>query len=155
LQLLGIKFLGSFFQGGVFAIKQFTVQEADNLLPAIEKELLALKNIKEDFESQYAQLQRQKAEAKHGQIRSTSTKDPFFDLEAKIDFLQIEAQTHIQNIEKQGIILRDIDLGLIDFPAIINGEEVLLCWKLGEEKKIRFYHGLNEGYMGRKRLDEV
>ncbi|HET6266223.1 MAG TPA: DUF2203 family protein [Acidobacteriota bacterium] len=44
-----------------------------------------------------------------------------------------------------------MDIGLVDFPAMLDGEEILLCWKYGE-KTIRYYHGLTEGFAGRKPL---
>jgi hypothetical protein len=49
-------------------------------------------------------------------------------------------------------VVKDLDTGLLDFPAILNDEEVYLCWRLGEDR-IRFYHGIHEGFAGRKPLD--
>ena len=48
--------------------------------------------------------------------------------------------------------MKDIDEGLVDFPALRDGEEILLCWRLGEDE-ITHWHGLEEGFAGRKRLD--
>jgi hypothetical protein len=48
-------------------------------------------------------------------------------------------------------VLRDIDRGLIDFPAVIDGQEVYLCWELDEER-IGFWHELDTGYGGRQAL---
>jgi hypothetical protein len=48
--------------------------------------------------------------------------------------------------------VKDLDVGLLDFPARLNNKEVFLCWRLGEDR-IRFYHGLEEGFDGRKPLD--
>ena len=53
-----------------------------------------------------------------------------------------------------GCVLRDLDLGLIDFPARAGGSEVFLCWRLGEDA-IRFWHGTTEGYAGRKPLSQL
>jgi len=52
----------------------------------------------------------------------------------------------------RGIVVRDIDRGLIDFPAIIDGREVYLCWRLGEDG-IDFWHGIDDGFAGRRPLD--
>jgi len=49
----------------------------------------------------------------------------------------------------KGAQLKDVDMGLVDFPALMNGEEVLLCWKLDEES-VSHWHGLNDGFYGRK-----
>ena len=51
-----------------------------------------------------------------------------------------------------GIVVRDIDRGLIDFPAIHEGHEVYLCWELGEDA-IDWWHDLDDGYRGRQPLD--
>ena len=56
-------------------------------------------------------------------------------------------------IQENGVVVKDLDIGLIDFPTLFRGEEVYLCWKLGETG-IRFWHGLDEGFRGRKPIDE-
>ena len=55
----------------------------------------------------------------------------------------------LEEIESTGAILKDLDLGLIDFHSQFQGKEILLCWKFGEDK-IRHWHGINEGYGTRK-----
>jgi hypothetical protein len=49
-------------------------------------------------------------------------------------------------------VVKDLNVGLLDFPARIDGDEVYLCWKLGEDR-IRFYHRQDEGFAGRKPID--
>lgn len=51
-----------------------------------------------------------------------------------------------------GVQVKDLEVGLADFPTIYRGEEVLLCWRLGEPE-ILFWHGLEEGFRGRKAID--
>ena len=58
----------------------------------------------------------------------------------------------LEKILATGCIIKDLDVGLLDFPAILDDEEVYLCWKLGEDR-IRYYHRQDEGYSGRKPLD--
>jgi hypothetical protein len=58
----------------------------------------------------------------------------------------------VGRILETGCIIKDLDIGLLDFPAVINNQEVYLCWKLGEDR-IRFYHRQDEGFAGRKPLD--
>lgn len=58
----------------------------------------------------------------------------------------------LNRILETGCLVKDLDVGLLDFPAIIDNEEVYLCWKLGEDR-IRFYHRQDEGFAGRKPLD--
>ena len=58
----------------------------------------------------------------------------------------------VNAIHERGAIVKDIDAGLVDFPAVREGEEILLCWRLGEDE-VAHWHGLEEGFAGRKRLD--
>jgi hypothetical protein len=69
----------------------------------------------------------------------------------ELDFLLQIMQEGIDAIEELGGQTRDVNFGLVDFPAVVEGRSVLLCWKLGE-KSIRYYHGCQEGFSGRKRL---
>ncbi len=62
-------------------------------------------------------------------------------------------EKEIQKLEDLGCVLKDMSTGLIDFPAVRLGARVWLCWKLGEEAVV-FWHGLNEGFAGRKPVDE-
>jgi hypothetical protein len=61
-------------------------------------------------------------------------------------------EKEIQKLEDRGCVLKDMNTGLIDFPAVRLGTRVWLCWKLGEESVI-FWHGLHEGFAGRKSVD--
>ncbi len=58
----------------------------------------------------------------------------------------------LDQILETGCLIKDLDIGLLDFPSVIDNEEVYLCWKLGEDR-IRFYHKQSEGFAGRKPLD--
>jgi hypothetical protein len=58
----------------------------------------------------------------------------------------------LNRILETGCLIKDLDIGLLDFPAVIHNEDVYLCWKLGEDR-IRFYHRQDEGFAGRKPLD--
>jgi hypothetical protein len=58
----------------------------------------------------------------------------------------------LERILETGCLIKDLDVGLLDFPAIIDNQDVYLCWKLGEDR-IRFYHRQDEGFAGRKPLD--
>jgi hypothetical protein len=58
----------------------------------------------------------------------------------------------LESIEATGCVVKDLDSGLLDFPARIAGEDVYLCWRLGEDR-IRFYHRQDEGFSGRKPRD--
>jgi hypothetical protein len=57
----------------------------------------------------------------------------------------------VARIHELGALVKDLDEGLVDFPATRDGEDILLCWRLGEDE-IAFWHGLDEGFSGRKPL---
>jgi len=57
----------------------------------------------------------------------------------------------VHRVQATGAVLKDLDLGLIDFPAQRNGREVYLCWKFGEDQ-IRYWHDLDSGFAGRQPL---
>jgi len=61
-------------------------------------------------------------------------------------------KTNLEKILSTGCLIKDLDVGLLDFPSVIGNEEVYLCWKLGEDR-IRYYHRQDEGYAGRKPID--
>ena len=64
----------------------------------------------------------------------------------------LEVRRLLGALQEAGIVVRDIDRGLIDFPTIRDGEEVYLCWELGEDS-IDWWHDIEDGYRGRQPLD--
>lgn len=56
-------------------------------------------------------------------------------------------------LEEMGVLVKDLDAGLVDFPTLYRGREVLLCWRMGEPD-IAWWHGADEGFRGRKPVDE-
>jgi hypothetical protein len=62
-------------------------------------------------------------------------------------------QREVQKLEDLGCVLKDMNIGLVDFPAVRLGVRVQLCWKLGEDK-VEFWHGLHDGFAGRKPAKE-
>ncbi|MFC0560172.1 DUF2203 domain-containing protein [Halalkalibacter alkalisediminis] len=128
--------------------KYFTLAEANALLPTLEKELCELQQLKNDLGYKESQLRKMKNAVT--QKLQTDT-ELIFMKESELEFMELEAQLYLSNIHSLGVQLKSIDLGLLDFPALINGEDVLLCWKQGEAE-ITHYHGATDGYSGRKKL---
>ena len=81
--------------------------------------------------------------------------DPVLDdigtLQAALDAGAEEFGTLVADLEALGGILKDLDMGLVDFPTLAGGSEVYLCWQLGEDG-VQYWHGLAEGFAGRKPL---
>jgi hypothetical protein len=59
----------------------------------------------------------------------------------------------VHEIDAIGVQVKDLDIGLLDFPCMVKGETILLCWKLGE-KQITHWHGTDEGFANRKLIEE-
>jgi hypothetical protein len=61
----------------------------------------------------------------------------------------------VERLHELGVVVKDLDAGLVDFPAErVGGEPVLLCWQLGEER-VAFWHGYDDGFAGRRPLEEL
>jgi hypothetical protein len=132
------------------AQRYFTPEEANELLaevrPAVE-ELVEHRRELSRVTSEQARLVTRIA-GNGGDI------DPQGPRELQEDF-QREAKAlgeAVERLERLGVLIKDADRGLVDFPALReDGEEVLLCWELGEAE-IAYWHGLDEGFAGRKPL---
>lgn len=59
----------------------------------------------------------------------------------------------VERIEELGVLVKDLDTGLVDFPTLFRGEEVYLCWRM-DEADIDHWHGVNEGFRGRRPIDK-
>ena len=70
---------------------------------------------------------------------------------AEIERLERELAKIVDEIGEHGAEVKDLDEGLVDFPALRGGETVLLCWKLGEDE-IRYWHTVDDGFAGRRPL---
>jgi hypothetical protein len=70
------------------------------------------------------------------------------------EFAQLarELQEVVDELTSIGVQLKDADTGLLDFPAVREGDDVLLCWRVGEPA-VEWWHGLDDGYAGRQRID--
>ncbi len=132
--------------------RYFTVSQAELLLPEIER--LLREAI--EHKSQAAQAERELNQALV-RIRmsggSRVSPGPFLAIRARRDTATAALETDLNGIQELGGQVKDLDIGLIDFITRYHGQDVCLCWKLGEER-IQHWHGLQEGYAGRKRIDE-
>lgn len=62
-------------------------------------------------------------------------------------------KTVMERIEEMGVLVKDLDVGLVDFPTLFRGEEVYLCWRMDEDD-IDYWHGVQEGFRGRRPIDQ-
>ena len=129
----------------------FNLRQAEQLLPQVEsaiREAIALK----------AEYEREEAEWQTFTQRITlmgGVQADRADLLERKNRRQAAAQRlkdTVDEIHRLGCLVKDLDIGLIDFPTIWKGEEVYLCWKLGEPG-IRYWHSVEAGFRGRKQID--
>lgn len=121
----------------------FTPQEASKLLPDIKPKVKELIERKKVVTSLNAELERYSLLGV--QTAEVSEKAALLDI-------LVEGMTKkIAELEDLGVHVKDLDYGLVDFPADRYGEKVLLCWRYGESE-VSFWHKPNEGFNGRKAL---
>ena len=80
-------------------------------------------------------------------------RDRALDSRSRRDRAAAQLRTAIEEVQEIGCLIKDLDIGLIDFPTTYRGNEVYLCWKLGEAG-IEYWHGVDEGFRGRKPIDQ-
>ena len=129
--------------------KHFTVEEANALLPAVRPVVERMVERRRELAGHL--------ERRQGLGGITKTNGGGFDprLPAEIDAAVEEAAealtTCVEELTELGVQVKDLDTGLVDFPSFRDGEEVLLCWQLGEGD-IAWWHTLEGGFAGRQPL---
>jgi len=131
--------------------RYFSVEEAEHLLPEAERALRDAIFQKAEYQAAEGELNRatQRIRMAGG---SRVSPGPFLALRARKDAASTALNAALDRVSELGAQIKDLDIGLIDFPTRYHGREVLLCWKLGEER-IAFWHGVDEGFRGRKPID--
>lgn len=132
--------------------RTFTLDEAQTLLPILESLLKQAINGKKLIEEVDAELQ----ETAHRVFLNGGTLVNVVHLarrKAEREKAIHRIKDAVAEIDATGVQVKDLDIGLLDFPCQIEGEVILLCWKLGEEK-ITHWHGTSEGFAGRKPIDD-
>ena len=132
--------------------KTFTYEQATTLLPVLRTLLKRAMDGKQLIESVETELQ----DLRHRILLSggLSVDIPAVaHRRAERDKALQEIKDALAEIEAIGVQVKDLDIGLLDFPCVVEEEIILLCWKYGEEK-IGFWHGVEEGFRGRKPIDE-
>jgi hypothetical protein len=132
--------------------RTFTLDEAQMLLPVLESLLKQAINGKKLIEEVDAEMQ----ETAHRVFLKGGMLVNIVHLarrKAEREKAIQRIKDAVAEIDATGVQVKDLDVGLLDFPCKVEGEILLLCWKLGEPK-ISFYHGTTDGFAGRKPIDE-
>jgi len=129
----------------------FTLEQAEKVLPDVDSAIRRVMSLKAEYEVLQSEWQSfsERLVATGGMRvdRSRVMEQKNSREEAALALKQA-----VDKVHEFGCVVKDLDIGLIDFPTLFQGEEVYLCWKLGEAG-IRFWHGVNEGFRGRKPID--
>lgn len=134
------------------ATRTFTLAEAQNLLPILEallRRALEAKARCEEIDKRFQEVNQRVL--MHGGMLLDIV--PLARLRAERDKLNQTITDSLAEIAAAGVQVKDLDIGLLDFPCMVDGKIVLLCWKLGEQG-ITHWHGVDEGFAGRKRIDQ-
>lgn len=128
-------------------VKYFTIEEANALIPRLEMLMERMQRAALHLRSELQDDDGSESE------RALTTADV---LRTRPDLAKParELEAAVEEIERLGCQFKGIDLGLVDFPARIDGKTVLLCWQYGE-KQIAFWHRADEGFAGRRALAAV
>jgi hypothetical protein len=132
--------------------KRFTLEEAQSLLPQIEKLMREAVAVKSEYGEAEASMESltQKITALGGVLVN---QDQALEIRTRRDRTAGTLKKALESIQEFGCVVKDLDIGLVDFPTLFRGEEVYLCWRMGE-RAIGFWHGIHEGFAGRKQIDQ-
>jgi hypothetical protein len=133
-------------------MKTFTLDEAQALLPVLESLLKRAVEAKQAAEA----LQQEQHELGRRIFVSGGMRVDVGEVQrrkAALDGLVQRAQDAVAEIDAIGVQVKDLDTGLLDFPARLDEEIVLLCWKIGEPR-IGHWHTMEAGFRGRQPIDD-
>lgn len=127
--------------------RNFTPDEANELLPTVR--LLVERMVEAKRALDAAQ-----AEADDVSVRISGNGGGLpparlAEVDAGVSRRATELARVLEEIQALGVVVKDLDTGLVDFPSVRDGRDVLLCWQLGEDD-VAFWHGYDDGYAGRR-----
>jgi len=126
----------------------FTIEEANGLVPRLETLFDQLNRLRGDagpIQSSISHVER------YGYSNGVDQATKLRDLRSQLDAKMKEIKTAFEDITALGCEVKDIDVGLVDFPAERDGRIVYLCWRRGEDR-IRYWHERDAGFAGRQPL---
>jgi hypothetical protein len=132
--------------------RRFTHAEAQSLIPQVGQMLQDAVAAKTEYQEAESAIQ-QFTERVMMMGGVTVDRDRAVDTRSRRDSAATALRAAIEQLQETGCVLKDLDIGLVDFPTLLRGVEVYLCWKLGEPA-IEYWHGVEEGFRGRKAIDQ-
>ncbi len=128
--------------------RYFTLREAEEMLPLISEGLRAAIADKERVEALDHAMNELSARIS---MAGGTEVNPAHVAQQRLQRVSLvnSIEKQVSEIQRSGCLVKDLDMGLLDFPALVDGVEVYLCWKLGEPR-IEWWHSTEEGYSGRR-----
>ena len=121
----------------------YTPQKANKVLPEVKRKFNLIIAIRDQIVNMQEELQHI--------LESDGPLDKYMVKKQELNTAMSNLYKAIEDLESMGIMIKSVDEGLLDFPSMKFNEEVWLCWKAGEDE-VKFWHGKNEGFTGRKPL---
>ena len=132
--------------------RRFTLAEAQSLIPDVDRLMREAVPLKTEYQEAERAIQ-----SLHERVMLMGgmlvDRELALAGKARRDDAAARLRDLIERIQEFGCVVKDLDTGLVDFPTLFRGTEVYLCWKLGETA-IAFWHGVEEGFRGRKAIDQ-
>ena len=119
----------------------FTLKDANEILPVVIQKFKNIESMKNEVFKIQSEME--------NNPRYISNFEDYVIKKQELNSAISNLYKSIEELEKMGVMVKSIDEGLLDFPSKRFEEDVWLCWKAGETE-IKFWHGKDEGFMGRK-----
>jgi len=137
----------------------YDFDRANSRLPELRETLLALRNLRRDVIVARDRIVELNAPTQAGPSDGPTARPLEADeetqrLRLRMQGLFDQMQAAVLQIDGWGIQLRDIETGLVDFPALVAGRPVWLCWRLDEDR-VGWWHEVTEGFDSRRRLEDL
>lgn len=132
--------------------RQFSIDEANQLLSELRADLDALKGMQQQAREKYEEM-RDIREVGYRPDGNLIMLPDYQETKREFDRIVADANQVLSAINQRGCRVTDVETGLVDFPATIDGSPVYLCWQK-DEPEVGYYHGLEEGFAGRRPLPQ-
>lgn len=139
----------------------YDFDRADAKLPEVRETLLRLRDQRDEVVAVRDRIVELNATAVAGAVATAPAGPARLEAEKETQQLRLrmqglvdQMQAAVVELDGWGIQLRDIATGLIDFPALVAGRPIWLCWRLGEER-VQWWHEVSEGFDARRRIEEL
>jgi len=132
------------------ALRAFTLEEANGLVPRLTSEFGRISELRDQIASVARELGGARVAAElleHQRLPRPEEVEP----SERLRSLASEVNRTLRRVQELGCVVKDVELGLVDFHSEVQGRHVLLCWQFGEAA-IGHFHGLDEGYEHRRQL---